>query len=87
MYTELTLKEFQLMSLYTPGYRAGLIDTLAQMQARPASPGQARLAASCLAKLRAMSDADYDDLELYLDCQRDLAGLETDDTPAGSLAF
>lgn len=87
MYTELTLKEFQLMSLYTPGYRTGLINTLARIQARPASAGQARLVSACLAKLRAMSDADYDELELYLDCPEDLAGLETDDTPPGSLAF
>lgn len=87
MDTEITLEEFRLMSLYTPGCRSGLIETLALLQKNAAEPGRAELLDSCLARLRAMTDAEYDALRLYLDCPEDLDGLEYDDTPAGSLAF
>lgn len=87
MNTEITLEEFRLMSLYTPGYRSGLIETLVLLRKKAAEPGHAELLDSCLARLCAMTDAEYDALHLYLDCPEDLKGLEYDDTPAGSLAF
>lgn len=87
MNTEITLEEFRLMSLYTPGYRSGLIETLVLLRKKAEEPGRAELLDSCLARLCAMTDAEYDALHLYLDCPEDLKGLEYDDTPAGSLAF
>lgn len=76
MYKEITLEEFRLMSLYTPGYRNGLIDVLSLQRKRRNGRKKAALLDNCLAKLRSMTDEDYDDLQLYLDCPEDLADPE-----------
>lgn len=65
----LTFEETNLLYIYNPGTRQGAIEALTEMR-RELSPDETELLAltdSTLAKLRAMTDADFDALELYPD--------------------
>ena len=65
----LTFEEPNLLCIYNPGTRLGAIEALTEMR-RELSPDETELLAltdSTLAKLRAMTDADFDALELYPD--------------------
>ena len=65
----LTFEETNLLCIYNPGTRQGAIEALAEMRGY-LEPDEAELLAltdSTLAKLRAMTDAEFDGLELYLD--------------------
>ena len=53
-----TYEEMELMSIYDPGTREGLIANLEEMR---------ELTDSALEKLRELSDADYEQLELIPD--------------------
>ena len=64
-----TFEETNLLCIYNTGSRTGLIDALTEMRGE-LSPEEAelrKLTDSTLAKLRAMTDADFDLLELYPD--------------------
>ena len=64
-----TFEETNLLCIYNPGSRTGLIDALAEMRGE-LSPEEAELREltdSALMKLRAMSDAEFAELELYPD--------------------
>ena len=64
-----TFEEINLLCIYNPGTREGAIEALAEMRGY-LEPDEAELLAltdSTLAKLRAMTDADFDALELYPD--------------------
>ena len=64
-----TFEEMNLMCIYNTGSRTGLIDSLREMRGE-LSPDEAELLAltdSTLAKLRTMTDAEFDELELYPD--------------------
>ena len=64
-----TFEETNLLCIYNTGSRTGLIDTLAEMRGE-LSPEEAELQEltdSALMKLRAMSDAEFAELELYPD--------------------
>ena len=64
-----TFEEINLLCIYNPGSRLGAIEALTEMR-RELSPDETELLAltdSTLAKLRAMTDADFDALELYPD--------------------
>ena len=66
---DFTFEEQQLMSIYNPGTRQGASEALTEMR-RELSPDETELLAltdSTLAKLRAMTDAEFDELELYPD--------------------
>ena len=63
----LTFEEINLLCIYNPGTRQGAIAALTEMRGY-LEPDEAELLAltdSTLAKLRAMTDADFDVLELY----------------------
>ena len=65
----LTFEETNLLCIYNPGSRLGAIEALTEMR-RELSPDETELLTltdSTLAKLRAMTDADFDALELYPD--------------------
>ena len=65
----MTFEETNLLCIYNPGSRLGAIEALTEMR-RELSPDETELLAltdSTLAKLRAMTDADFDALELYPD--------------------
>ena len=65
----LTFEEMNLLCIYNPGSRQGAIEALTEMRGY-LTPEEAELLAltdSTLAKLRAMTDADFDALELYPD--------------------
>ena len=65
----LTFEETNLLCIYNPGSRLGAIEALTEIR-RELSPDETKLLAltdSTLAKLRAMTDADFDALELYPD--------------------
>ena len=65
----LTFEETNLLCIYNPGSRLGAIEALTEMR-RELSPDETELLVltdSTLAKLRAMTDADFDALELYPD--------------------
>ena len=65
----LTFEETNLLCIYNPGSRLGAIEALTEMR-RELSPDETELLAltdSTLAKLRAMTDADFDAVELYPD--------------------
>lgn len=68
---ELTKEELFLMMLYSPGDRSGLIKALKKMrgQLAPDETFLSALSESVLEKLSAMSDEEYEKLDLY-------AGLE-----------
>ena len=58
-----------LLCIYNPGSRLGAIEALSEMRGH-LEPDETELLAltdSTLAKLRAMTDADFDALELYPD--------------------
>ena len=64
-----TFEETNLLCIYNTGSRTGLIDALTEMRGE-LSPDETELLAltdSTLAKLRAMTDAEFDELELYPD--------------------
>ena len=64
-----TFEETNLLCIYNTGSRNGLIDALTEMRGE-LSPEEAELrdlTDSALIKLRAMSDAEFAELELYPD--------------------
>lgn len=64
-----TFEEMNLMCIYNTGSRTGLIEALTEMRGE-LSPDETELLAltdSTLTKLRAMTDAEFDELELYPD--------------------
>ena len=65
----LTFEEMNLLCIYNPGSRQGAIEALTEMRGylTPEETGLLDLTDSTLAKLRAMTDADFDALELYPD--------------------
>ncbi len=66
---ELTFEERNLVCIYSGGTRQGTIDALTEMRGY-LEPDEAELLAltdSTLGKLRAMSDGDYDALDLIPD--------------------
>ncbi len=67
--TDFTNDEMNLMCIYDTGDRTGLIKALSEMR-KELSTGEVELREmtdSVLNKLSAMSDADYEKLELYPD--------------------
>ena len=64
-----TFEEMNLMCIYNPGSRTGLIDSLREMRGElsPEKPELRELTDSALGKLQAMSDAEFAELELYPD--------------------
>ena len=65
----MTFEETNLLCIYNPGTRQGAIEALTEMRGE-LSPDETELLAltdSTLAKLRAMTDAEFDELELYPD--------------------
>lgn len=65
----LTFEEMNLLCIYNPGTRQGAIAALTEMRGY-LEPDEAELLAltdSTLAKLRAMTDTEFDALELYPD--------------------
>ena len=65
----LTFEETNLLCIYNPGTRQGTIEALTEMRGE-LSPDETELLAltdSTLTKLRAMTDAEFDELELYPD--------------------
>ena len=65
----LTFEEMNLLCIYNPGSRQGAIEALNEMRGylTPEETELRELTDSTLAKLRAMSDAEFDELELYPD--------------------
>ncbi len=66
---DFTFEEMNLMCIYNTGSRTGLIDALTEMRGE-LSPEETELREvtdSALMKLRAMSDAEFAELELYPD--------------------
>ena len=65
----LTFEEMTLLCIYNPGSRQGAIEALTEMRGylTPEETELLDLTDSTLAKLRAMTDADFDALELYPD--------------------
>lgn len=64
-----TYEEMELMSIYDPGTREGLIANLEEMRGylEPDETELWELTDSALEKLRELSDADYEQLELIPD--------------------
>ena len=65
--TRFNQEEKFLMMLYNPGTRTGLIEELQEMRSQ-LTPGERRLRKltdRTLEKLSALSDEEFDDLELY----------------------
>ena len=69
----ITFDEQQLMSLYNPGTREGLIETLTEMRGYlAADEAELReLTDSAIAKLNGMSDAEYEALDLFPDFEKE----------------
>ena len=65
----LTFEEMNLLCIYNPGSRQGAIEALTEMRGylTPEETELLDLTDSTIAKLRAMTDADFDALELYPD--------------------
>ena len=66
---ELTFEETNLLCIYNPGTRQGAIEALTEMRGH-LEPDEAELLTvtdSTIAKLQVMSDAEFDELELYPD--------------------
>ena len=64
-----TFEETNLLCIYNPGSRTGLIETLTEMRGE-LSPEEAELREltdSALGKLQAMSDTEFSELALYPD--------------------
>ena len=66
---DFTFEEMNLMCIYNTGSRTGLIDALTEMRGElsPEETELRQLTDSALMKLRAMSDAEFAELELYPD--------------------
>ena len=66
---DFTFEEMNLMCIYNTGSRTGLIDALTEMRGElsPEEVELRELTDSALMKLRAMSDAEFAELELYPD--------------------
>ena len=66
---DFTFEEVNLMCIYNTGSRTGLIDALTEMRGElsPEETELRELTDSALMKLRAMSDAEFAELELYPD--------------------
>ena len=66
---DFTFEEMNLMCIYNTGSRTGLIDALMEMRGElsPEETELRELTDSALMKLRAMSDAEFAELELYPD--------------------
>ena len=66
---DFTFEEQQLMSIYNPGTRLGLIHALVEMRTYLDKDEQALkdLTDSAIAKLNAMTDAEFCELDLILD--------------------
>lgn len=66
---DFTFEEMNLMCIYNTGSRTGLIDALTEMRGElsPEETELRELTDSALMKLRAMSDAEFVELELYPD--------------------
>ena len=64
-----TFEEINLMCIYNTGSRTGLIDALTEMRGElsPEETELRELTDSALMKLRAMSDAEFAELELFPD--------------------
>ena len=69
----ITFEEHQLMSLYNTGTRAGLISALEEMRCYLAADETElrELTDSAAAKLRGMSDEEYDALDLFPDFEKE----------------
>jgi hypothetical protein len=69
----ITFDEQQLMSLYNPGTREGLITALTEMRGYlAADEAELReLTDSTIAKLNGMSDAEYEALDLFPDFEKE----------------
>jgi len=68
-----TYEEMELMSIYDPGTREGLIANLEEMRGylEPDETELRELTDSAIAKLRRMSDAEYDALDLFPDFEKE----------------
>ena len=68
-----TYEEMELMSIYDPGTREGLIANLNEMRGylEPDETELRELTDSAIAKLRRMSDAEYDALDLFPDFEKE----------------
>ena len=66
---DFTFEEMNLRCIYNTGSRTGLIDALTEMRGElsPEETELRELTDSALMKLRAMSDAEFAELELYPD--------------------
>ena len=64
-----TFEEQQLMSIYNPGTRLGLIHALVEMRTYPGKDEQElkNLTDSAIAKLNAMTDVEFAELDLIPD--------------------
>ena len=69
----IAFEERQLMSLYNTGTRTGLIAALEEMRGYLAADEKElrELTDSAIAKLRRMSDAEYDALDLFPDFEKE----------------
>ena len=67
-----TFEEINLMCIYNTGSRTGLIDSLREMRGELATEKTElrELTDSALGKLKAMSDAEFAELELYPDFEQ-----------------
>ena len=65
----LTFEETNLLCIYNPGTRRGAIEALTEMRGHLQADEDELLALtdSTLTKLRTMTDAEFDELELYPD--------------------
>lgn len=65
----LTFEEMNLLCIYNRGSRTGLIEALTEMRGEltPEETELRVLTDSALSKLRAMNDAEFEELELYPD--------------------
>ena len=68
-----TYEEMELMSIYDPGTREGLIANLEEMRGflEPDEDELRELTDSAIAKLRGMSDEEYDALDLFPDFEKE----------------
>ena len=66
---DFTFEEMNLMCIYNTGRRTGLIEAMTEMRGElsPEETELRELTDSALMKLRAMSDAEFAELELYPD--------------------
>ena len=67
----ITFEERQLMSLYNTGTRTGLIAALEEMRGYLAADETELRELTDIAKLRRMSDAEYDALDLFPDFEKE----------------